>query len=219
MTSTGSGTQRIKQFIAQCLHPDKVNASLKGYANADKDRATYKALYTKQCVATTKAPVGVACHTSSAEVYYCNTNIPSTYNHGTPTTEKSWDECAYRCWKDTACRGWSWTPSKACQLKTNGEKSVMVSQPEYWSGPRRDMDVGSGSGGGGGGSSETPTAIPTGTPVSPSATDSPAPRTFMESLADPVSSTIPISWAVLLGIIIAVLVLSCGAALMMSMMM
>lgn len=193
---------QMQAFVAKCLKPNDVKANISGYKGADKDRAMYAKIYEEKCI--TKAPS--RCFTSPSEVYFCDRDIPSHYNRGTETVESKWDACALRCWKDEGCRGWTWYPSGTCQLKTNGEKSVMQYQKDAWSGPRRDMSVGGGgtvgAGGASGGGIESSSSQAT-TPAP--ATEAPIPASSADSFLK--KSIIP-------GVPMWVVLLNCGASMM-----
>ena len=214
----------MSSYLAQCFPPEKANLSLKGYANADADRKTYATLYAQKCItkptkpaAATAAPTPTIapCLASPSEVYFCDKNIPSAQDYGSATKETKWEDCALRCWKDEACRGWSWSPAQMCQLKKNGEKTAMIYQKEYRSGPRRDMSVGGGGGAGteGSSSSSTPSPTPTSAPVSGDTKSSSSTIFMQEAIAGS-----GITWWMVIMVCIVVTIMSGGAMMFMMMM-
>lgn len=98
-----------------------------------------------------KADPKATCPNNMKGYVFCNHKFKSAnqLKGASTTVEKDWSGCRQRCWdKGVSCRGWSWREeSGSCNLFDVGQKSDMIYQKKWASGPRSNPATSQGSSG------------------------------------------------------------------------
>lgn len=141
----------------------------------------------------------------ASQEYECDKTIPSAYNLGASAKKATWQDCRAMCVSDSQCVGWTWSQDGTCQKKNS---DTMQYQKGYRSGLRTSTSEG-----GGTGTTGTATTAPTTAPTT--TTTAPDTETSFWDKSSPFGVQWKIAVPVLVGLLVLMLCMSCGAAMMM----